>query len=502
MTPLFRLLALLLALCALPAAAQHLRIGIVSDPDVLDPTLSRSVAARQVFAAMCDKLVDIDERLDIVPQLATAWRWDDNGRALVLTLRDGVRFHDGAALDGEAAAIGLRRHIDTPGSTRRAEMGPVREIAATGPMEVTIRLSEPFAPLLAALADRAGMLVSPRQARITGADFQREPACAGPFRLTRRVAQDRMELERFAGYWDRAAIHAERVTYRPVTDGTVRLANLRAGALDVIERISPSDVAEMRRDRRVRLVEAPSLASFYIAINVGNGPRSETPLGRDPRVREALERAIDRQALVTVAFEGLWTPGNQSVPPGHRFYANDVPVPPRDLVRARALLREAGHQRVRMRLSVPNTSDYLQASEVIQAMAAEAGIDIELQQVETATLLQQWTSGDFEALIIQWSGRVDLDANIFAFNACGQSLNGGRYCNPAVDAAMEQARRSVDDSARAAAYARAAALYLADRPYLYLWHPRVLHGTGAAIEGLRLVPDGIIRVQGLRGARG
>ena len=118
------------------------------------------------------------------------------------------------------------------------------------------------------LADRAGMLVSPRQARITGADFQREPACAGPFRLTRRVAQDRMELERFSDYWDRAAIHAERVTYRPVTDGTVRLANLRAGALDVIERISPSDVAEARRDRRVRLVEAPSLASFYIAINV------------------------------------------------------------------------------------------------------------------------------------------------------------------------------------------------------------------------------------------
>lgn len=498
-----RLAAFLLLSClATPAPAQHLRIGLTSDPDVLDPTLSRTVTGRQVFAAMCDKLVDINERLEIVPQLATAWRWEQDGRALVLTLREGVRFHDGAELTGEAAAIGLRRHLETQGSTRRAEMGPVQEVAATGPHEVTIRLREPFAPLLAALADRAGMLVSPRQATVTGADFQREPACAGPFRLARRVPQDRIELERFEGYWDRTNVHTARITYRPIPDATVRLANLRAGALDIIERISPSDVPEVRRDQRVRLVQAPSLASFYIAINVANGPRSETPLGRDPRVREAFELSIDRQALVNVAFEGLWVPGNQSVPPGHPFYANSVPIPARDAARARALLREAGHERLRFRLSVPNTTDYLQSSEVIQAMAAEAGFDIEIQVIETATLLRQWTAGDFEALIIQWSGRVDLDANIYGFTACGLPLNGGRYCNPAVDAALTEARRSVDPAARTAAYDRAARLYLADRPYIYLWHPRVLHGAGAGIEGLRPVPDGLIRVQGLTGARG
>jgi peptide/nickel transport system substrate-binding protein len=346
------------------------------------------------------------------------------------------------------------------------------------------------------------MLVSPRQAQVLGADFQREPACAGPFRLTRRVAQDRIELERFNEYWNAAAIHAQRVTYRPITDATIRMANLRAGALDVVERISPSDVADIRADRRTRLVEAPSLASFYIAINVAHGPAANTPLGRDARVREALERAIDRQALVNVAFEGLWLPGNQSVPPGHAFYANSQPIPPRDVARARALLREAGHDRVRMKLSVPNTTDYLQASEVIQAMAREAGIDIELQVIETATLLRQWTAGDFESLIIQWSGRVDLDQNLYNFNACGQALNGGRYCNPALDTLLNTARQSVDPAARAAAYEAAARIYLADRPYIYLWHPRVLHGVGAAIQGLQPVPDGIIRIQGLTGARG
>jgi peptide/nickel transport system substrate-binding protein len=254
----------------------------------------------------------------------------------------------------------------------------------------------------------------------------------------------------------------------------------------------------VRRDQRVRLHQGPSLATFYIAINVGNGARANTPLGQDARVREALERSIDRQALVNVAFEGLWKPANQAVPPDHAFYARSVPIPPRDVARARALLREAGHQRARIRLSVPNTTDYLQASEVIQAMAAEAGIDIDIQQIETATLLSQWTAGDFEALMIQWSGRVDLDGNIFAFYSCGAPLNGGRYCNRDVDAAMTDARRSVDPAVRAAAYDRAARMYLADRPYINLWQPLTLHGALAGVQGLRVVPDGLIRVQGLR----
>ncbi|WP_424814265.1 ABC transporter substrate-binding protein [Roseococcus sp. YIM B11640] len=486
------------ALAALPAAAQTIRIGIASDPDVLDPTLSRSVAARQVFMAMCDKLIEVDERGQLVPQLATAWEWQEGGHALLLTLRPGVRFHDGAALDAEAAAAGLNRHLSAQGSTRRGEMGPVTAIEAAGPMQVRIRLSQPFAPLLAALSDRAGMLVSPRQANVLGADFQANPACAGPFRLTRRVAQDRIELERFDDYWDRPAIHAERVIYRPLPDTTVRAANLRAGSLDVIERVNPSDVDTLRRDRRVRLLEGPSLASVYIAINVANGERADTPLGRDARVREALEASIDREALNRVAFEGLYQPGNQSTPPGHPHHIAGLPVPGRDVARARALLREAGMERVRVKLSVPNTTEYVQASEVIQAMAAEAGIQLELQVTETATLLRQWTAGDFEALIIAWSGRTDIDGNLWGFNACREALNGGRYCSEAADAALREGRTRVDPAARLAAYGRAMEVLLRDRPYIYLWHAKNYIGTGAAVQSVRMVPDGLIRLQGLR----
>lgn len=481
-----RLILALLLLLALPAAAQTLRIGIASDPDVLDPTLSRSVAARQVFAAMCDKLLDIDETGALVPQLATAWEWQEEGRTLLLTLRPGVRFHDGEALDAAAAVAGLQRHLTAPGSTRRGELGPVTAVEAAGPLAVRIRLGEPFAPLLAALSDRAGMLVSPR----TPPESQAAPACAGPFRLTRRVAQDRIELDRFDAYWDRAAIHFERVIYRPIPDTTVRAANLRSGTLEVIERVNTSDIDTIRRDARVRLLEGPSLASVYIAINM----QAETPLGRDPRVREALEAAIDRAALNRVAFEGLYQPGNQSTPPGHPQHIA-LPVPGRDLARARALL---GGQRVRVRFSVPNTTEYVQAAEVIQAMAAEAGIELQLQVIEVATLLRQWTAHDFEALIIAWSGRTDIDGNLWGFNACGEPLNGGRYCSAEVDAALRAGRQATAPGDRLAAYGRAMDVLLRDRPYIYLWHPRSFFAVRANIEGLRLVPDGLIRVQGLR----
>ncbi|WP_305670302.1 ABC transporter substrate-binding protein [Falsiroseomonas sp.] len=483
---------------ALPAGAQTLRIGIASDPDVLDPTLSRSVAARQVFMAMCDKLIEVDEQGALVPQLATEWEWQEAGRALLLTLRPGVTFHDGVALDAAAAVAGLNRHINASGSTRRGELGPVTAVEEAGPMQIRIRLSEPFAPLLAALSDRAGMLVSPRQAEVLGADFQREPACAGPYRLTRRVPQDRIELERFPGYWNAGALHFDRVVYRPIPDTTVRAANLRSGTLDVIERVNPSDVTTLRRDARVKLLDGPSLASVYLAVNVAHGDRARNPLGQDARVREALELAIDRNALNQVAFEGLYRPGNQSTPPGHPHHIAALPVPGRDLARARALLREAGQERVRVKFSVPNTTEYVQAAEVIQAMAAEAGIALEIQVIEVATLLRAWTAGDFEVLIIAWSGRTDVDGNLWGFNACGQSLNGGRYCSEQADAALRAGRTSVEPAARLAAYGTAMEILLRDRPYIYLWHPQSFFGTTAAVSGLRLIPDGLIRIQGLR----
>ena len=492
------LLAVAALLLCTHAGAQTLRIGLNSDPDALDPTVSRTVSGRQVFAAMCDKLVDIDASLNLVPQLATAWHWEDGDKTLVLSLRAGVRFHDGSVMDGEAVAASLRRHLTLPGSTRKAEMGPVESVEASGPLETRIHLSKPFAPLVAALADRAGMVMSKQAAALSANEFAQAPVCAGPFRFVRRVALDRIELERFPAYWDAGSIHFDHVTYVPIPDATIRGVNLRSGQLDLIETVQPSDISVLRAARGIRVVTGPSLASFYIAVNVANGPRANSRIGQSAAVREALSKAIDRKALVDVVFDGLYVPGNQSVPPGSPFYVAKFPVPERDLPGARAALQRAGLDRVAVQLSLPNSTDYLQAGEVIQSMAAEAGIDVTLQTTETATLLAQWTSGDFESLLIQWSGRTDVDANLYNFNACGMALNGGRYCNPKLDAALDAARGTTDMARRMADYTDAAAIYLADLPYIYLYHSVLITGMTDRLDGLKPVPDSLFRLQGLR----
>ena len=284
----------------------------------------------------------------------------------------------------------------------------------------------------------------------------------------------------------------------PVPDATVRGVDLRGGTLDLIESVQPTDIAALKADKRLQVLTGPSLSSYYIAINVADGPRANSPIGQNAAVREALDLSIDRQALVNVAFDGLFIPGNQSVPPGSPFYVNSMPVPGRDVDRAKAVLKAAGLTRVAVQMSIPNISEYRQAGEVIQAMAADAGIDITLVTVETATLLAQWTGGDFQSLLIQWSGRTDVDANLYNFNACGMALNGGHYCNPKLDEALNAARSTTDMTQRMVDYTAAAAIYLKDRPYIYLWHPVLVFGASAKLTGLRVIPDSLIRLQGLQ----
>ena len=180
------------------ASAQTLRIGLGADPDILDPTLARTYVGRIVFAALCDKLVDIGPELEIVPQLATEWQWTDDNKGLVVKLRTGVTFQDGEPLDAAAVKFNIERHLSMPGSNRKSEISAVTGVEIVDDHAVKLALAAPFAPLLAQLTDRAGMMVSPKAAQAAGENFGSHPVCAGPFKFVERVAQDRIVLERFA----------------------------------------------------------------------------------------------------------------------------------------------------------------------------------------------------------------------------------------------------------------------------------------------------------------
>src|SRR5688572_27371745 len=494
-----KVLVLAWALAALPATAQTLRIGLAEDPDILDPTMARTFVGRIVFAGLCDKLFDLDEKLNVVPQLATSYKWSADNKSLEIKLRSGVTFHDGEKLDAAAVKYSLERHKNMKGSNRRGELAEMSSVEAVDPTTVRINLTAPFAPLLAVLTDRSGMVVSPKAAEAAGEKFGAKPVCSGPFRFVERIAQDRIVLERNPNYWNKGQIHFERIVYQPIPDATVRLANLRSGQLDFIERLAPSDVPQVRSDSRFRIAKIVELGYQGITINVAKSDLAQkNPLGKDPRVREAFELSIDREALVKVAMEGEAQAGNQWVPPSNRYYAKSVPIAKRNLERAKQLLKEAGVTNPSFTLMTPTASDAQRIAQVVQAMAKDAGFDIKIQSTEFATALKLQDQGQFEAFVLAWSGRADPDANLHQFLSCKVPLNGSGYCQTDVEARINEARTSLDPARRAAAYEAVASQVQKDRPIIYLFHRNWLWARNTKLTGLRTVPDGMVRVQGLR----
>ena len=192
MTAIFRRLALALLLrpcrgrrCAQPTCAS----ASPRIPDVLDPRLARTYVGRIVFASMCDKLFDIDEKLNIVPQLALSHETSADGKTVTIKLRPGVKFHDGEPFDAKAAKYSLDRHLTMKGSYRKPDIGVVDTVDVVDPLTIKLNLKQPFSPLLAQLTDRAGMMVSPKAAEAAGDKFGLHPVCAGPYKFVERVSR-------------------------------------------------------------------------------------------------------------------------------------------------------------------------------------------------------------------------------------------------------------------------------------------------------------------------
>jgi peptide/nickel transport system substrate-binding protein len=493
------LLAALLGAAALATQAQTLRIGLAEDPDVLDPSLARTFVGRIVFSALCDKLFDVDEKLNIVPQLAEKHEWSADSKALTIKLRPGVTFHDGEKLDAAAVKYSLERHKTMPGSNRRGELAPVTSVDVVDPMTVRLNLSAPFSPLLAQLADRAGMIVSPKAAQAAGDKFGTKPVCTGPYKFVERVAQDRIVLERFPDYWNKGQVHFEKIVYTPIPDATVRLANLKSGQLDYIERVASSDVEKLATDKRFKIARITEIGYQGITINVGKSEKAQqNPLGKDARVREAFELAIDRQGLAQVVMDNEAVVGNQWVAPTNTYYAKNVPVPKRDVARARALLKEAGVTNPSFTLLTPTTSDAQRLALVVQAMARDAGFDVKIQAAEFATSLNMADKGDFEAYVLAWSGRADPDGNLFSFHGCKQPLNYSGYCDAETDKLLAQSRSLRDPAERRKVFDQIAARVLKERPIVYVYHRKWLWAYNAKLSGVREIPDGLLRVQGLK----
>jgi peptide/nickel transport system substrate-binding protein len=489
---------MLLSLQAGVHAQPTLRIGLAEDPDILDPTMARTYVGRIVFASFCDKLFDIDEKLNIVPQLALSHETSADGKEMTIKLRPGVKFHDGEPFDAEAAKFSLERHLNMQGSFRKPELATVDHVDVVDPLTIKLVLKTPFSPLIAQLTDRAGMMVSPKAAKEAGDKFGLHPVCAGPYKFVERVQQDRIVFEKFADYWNKDNVFIDRVVYLPIVDSTVRLANLKSGGLDLIERVLATDIKDVRADSRIKLSTALELGYFGLTININND-KNKGPLSQSDKVRQALDLSIDREAINQVVFNGEFTPGNQWVSPDHPYYQKAFPIQKRDVAKAKALLKESGAALpVSVDLMVPKGPENEAVAQVLQSMAAEAGFDLKIRLIEFATSFKQAQAGEFQAFLIGWSGRIDPDGNSYVFLHTNAPQNDGKYSNPDADKALEDARLVTDPAQRKAIYEKLTGIVLKDEPLIYLYHRKLLIAHTTKLEGYKQMPDGLVRVIGLK----
>ncbi|MCU1424830.1 MAG: extracellular solute-binding protein family 5 [Microbacteriaceae bacterium] len=479
-------------------------MALSAEPDRLDPTTSSSLYTRYVMQTMCEKLYDIDADGEIVPMLASELPdVSSDGLTVTIPVRKGIVFADGSGLDADAVAQTIERGLTLEGSSRKSELGPITAVAAIDPTHVEVTFSEPFAPLTAALADRAGMILSPQALAEKGDAFGDSPVCVGAFKFGERIPQTSITVERDPLYYDAENVHLDSITYRIITDSNIRSANLKSGDVQVADTISTQDVDSLADSEGIGVLQVGSLGYQGLTLNLGNvngigTPPAEidTPLATNPDIREALSMSVDREALVSSVFSNWYSPACSPISPASPFASEaSEACPEYDPEGAKKILEDAGVSvPFPITMQVSNNPDTLRFAQALQAAVAEGGFELTIAPVEYSTLLDVQTRGDFEALQLGWSGRVDPHGNMYNFLSTGGGNNYSGYSNPEVDDLMDEAATINDPAERAEIYGQVVEIVQEENPVIYLYRVRSLTAYSTDIAGVETFADGVVHL--------
>ncbi|MCA3261289.1 MAG: peptide ABC transporter substrate-binding protein [Telmatospirillum sp.] len=467
-----------------PRRGGTLNVGVVSDPVTLDPAFMASFFEVYVFGTLHDTLLRITPDLQIEPGLATMTAVSPT--VMRFDLRPNLKFHDDTPLDAAAVKWNFDRIMNpATASLRRADLGPLTSVEVTGPLQVTMTLSTPFAPFPHVMGARAGAMVSPTAAQRLGADFGTQTVGCGPFRLVRWTKNSELVLERFPGYWRPNQPLLDSIVYRPIPDETVRLTNLRSGALQLIDLVPPQAVAGLRGAANISLRERPSIGWNAMSLNVTRAPFA------DVKVRQALMYAVDRDAINRVVYFQTGTPAFGPIPPAFGW-AHDAAFKPfsYDPARAQALLREAGVSTpVPFSITVTNSPLQIRLAQLIQAQANQAGFRAEIRQIDATSLITVLRGKDFDIAWSPWSGRSDPDGNTFNMFTAGGPTNFTGYASEKTTELLREARVSSDQTRRAQLYREVQQQLAADAPLLFFQFDSIIQASSSRLRWTQY-PDG------------
>jgi peptide/nickel transport system substrate-binding protein len=478
-------------LWAEPVRGGTLQVGLADDPPELDPHLTSSNASRTVLHNIFATLVEVDDELQIQPELAESWEISEDGTEYTFHLREGVTFHDGTPFDAEAVAYNFARMTDTDfGLARAGELTFVEEVTVDGPLQVTVRLSQPFGAFLPALASWSGMMVSPTAAEELGGDFGQVLVGAGPFRFVERIRDDRVVLERFDDYFKEGLPYLDRVVYRPFVDAESRIVNLETGSIHIINTVPGRAVNRFQENDDIELSIVGGLGFRGIWVNT----QSEE-LGT-PERRAAVSACIDRRVVVDTVFGEAAVPAIGPFSPATWVVDSPDEAPHRDIDRARELLEEAGvPDGFSFPLLITPDDESIRVASIYAAMCQEVGINIELQQVEFGTILARMGEANYAGAQIELSPRNDPDLSAHPWFHTRGGVNFSHYSSEEMDRILDAARAAVDQEERRALYREALEVFNTDFPYIFTYHLQEMKAFRNELQGYRHIPDSMMRFE-------
>jgi peptide/nickel transport system substrate-binding protein len=480
-----------LGACAGRAAddPSFLRVAIINAPTTFDPRVGVDEASQRLQPLVYSSLFKLDERLDLVGDLATDWETPDPTTYLV-HLRRGVTFHDGRKLTAADVVYTFRSFLDPEFTSGRK--GAYRLVASVDEVDaytVRFRLKEPFGSFPINLV----MGIVPAGAT----NLASHPIGTGPYVFVRSIADDRVVLKRFEGYFGARARNPGLVL-RIVPDDTMRGLELRKGTVDVVINDLATDIVrDLEARGEVRVTASPGCDYSYVGLNLRD------PLLKDVRVRRALAHAVDRAAIVRYLRRGLATEAVGIIPSISWAFAPDVPAFAHDPARAKALLDEAGYPdpdgdgprtRFTLKLKTSNVEFVRLQATVLQQDLRRVGVDVEIRSYEFATFLSDVIRGNFQLYTLQWVGVADPDMLRRVFHSAQvppAGWNRGFFADPEVDALIDRATRSVDRDERTRLFGDAQRRIAAAVPYISLWHKTnvIVTQPGVTIGTLSPIAD-------------
>ncbi len=466
-----------------PATAEVLQVAVDASPAGLDPHIVTAFASAQIISPIYEGLTGIDANLAVVPGLAASWTISPDGRTYVFKLVRGATFHDGSAFTAEDVVASLHRvlakEIASPLASRLAGMDSVRAI---DPATVEIVLKTPAAAFLSSLASIA---IVPHQFATDKDTLQRKPDGTGPFKFVEWQPNGFIALARHDGYWQKGLPKLDGVKFLFAPESATRQVGLASGQYAMLPNIDAATALQLKGKPGVRLAETLDLAYSLVGMNASRPPFN------NPKVREALDTALNRQEIVDAALFGAGVPAGPLSPAMHDWASDPKSFPcyTPSADHAKALLREAGITTpVAITLLVLPRQDTRDIAQVVQAQLDKAGFTVALKIPELGQFVQDWKNSNFDAFVSLNGGAVDPDDAFYRTFHTGGSTNVFKYSDATVDQMLDSAHSEPSQAVRRDTYTKLQATLACQGPVAFLTYGQLFTAMRSNVQGFAIVP--------------